>query len=105
MIACCIMLNRGLNLMLEFCRQFEISPIEYMAAIYPRPVMLGLIAGALLQAMKQLTFFTGFNWTSLILSGIVFVALYAALAQVIVLKPEHRRMLWGIVQRRIPKSA
>lgn len=102
MIACCIMLNRGLNLMLEFCRQFEISPLEYMGAIYPRPLMLGLIAGALLQAARQIPFFAGYNWTSLIVSGIVFAAFYGALALIIVLKPNHRRMLWSMVQRRIP---
>lgn len=95
-----MILNRALWTSFVLCRITQYSWLAYLKAIYFRPLLCTLPAAALAVFLKA-TIFHAPRWQALIAAGLVTGTVYAALAWLYCVFPEHRRFAVGWLGRRV----
>jgi O-antigen/teichoic acid export membrane protein len=99
-IATSLMLSRCMYLAVLICRANNLSMLEYLDAIYTRPLLCAVPVAAAAAALR-LTILPGRNWFELIAAGAIIASLYFMIALFGVLDAGSRRQVLG----RVPGSA
>jgi hypothetical protein len=99
---------RGIYTPWLVARALDYSWFSYMAGIYLRPLVAGIPAVALAWALKS-TLLPGNTWPQLIAAGCLSGLTYAAVAFLVCVAPNHRRMFLSRIPvlgpRLIPRRA
>ena len=98
-LAIIMVISRCLVLSRIFAREFKLSQVRYLWAIFHRPLLLMGISIGALYACREFVI-PGKTWLQLIPTGIVFALLYAATGFRFVVEPEHRQFVLAKVASR-----
>ncbi|HYU77781.1 MAG TPA: oligosaccharide flippase family protein [Vicinamibacterales bacterium] len=88
----CMIVSRAVVLSRLFAKEYELSQLDYVAAIYARPLAL-IIASTIALLLCREGLLAGSNWAELIAAGLLHLTIYVAAGFWLVIEPEHRKYL------------
>jgi O-antigen/teichoic acid export membrane protein len=97
-VSLAILMTRGVYVAIVICRINDFSLLQYVGAIYGRPVLVGAAVLAMAAVLPRVL--PGGSWAELVLAGITICAVYYGLGFVTILEPGHRAAIFARLRRR-----